>query len=192
MDPRPLAPGDAPAPVASSHRLDPAGVTAALADVQRAIAALAELLRRRSEDRRAPLGDDPVAGISARQSAPTPVPSGLDNDDRVLRECTNAKEALNQGGEFALSGLTLGAGQFVVGSVSFARRADTAPPWRDITIHIDDQQNVPTGGLVVMRDGGFAPSREGFALAMASAEAGVVRVHGRWSVASPAIDVPRG
>jgi hypothetical protein len=166
-----------PRPVASSHRLDPAGVTAALADVQRAIVALAELLRRRSDDREAPTGD---------------VSPELDADDRLREVPANEQEPLKREGEFCLSGLTLGAGQFVVGSVSFARRADTAPPWGDITLHIDDQQNLPEGGLVVMRDGGFAPSREGFALAMASAEAGVVRVHGRWSVASPAIDVPRG
>jgi hypothetical protein len=183
MDPRPVASGDPLTPDAVSHQLDSGDVAAALVDVPRAIAVLAALLRQRNEAR----GVHPTSDVIADDAEEMPSEQSLDAGDVPVVD-----RDPNQGGEFSLSGLTLGPGQLVVGSVSFSHRVETAPACDEITLWIDDQQNLPTGGLVVMRDGGFAPSREGFSLAMASAEPGVVRAHGRWSVAAPTIDVPRG
>lgn len=95
-------------------------------------------------------------------------------------------------GVFTLSGFTLGAGQLVVGSVTFPQRIDHAPGPEQISLQLDEIRNVPEGGVAVMRDGGFAPSREGFALAVASAEPGVVRVSGRWSLLAVENLVPKG
>lgn len=198
MDPRPFAAGDALNPDTATHQLDPGTVAAVLADVPRAIAVLAALLRQRREARGIDSGSDAIEGICEWQCGPSALPRAVDEVETMLNEWSvDAPGATiaghdRHGGEFSLSGLTLGAGQFVVGGVSFSHRAEIAPACDEITLWIDDQQNLPTGGLVVMRDGGFAPSREGFALAMASAEAGVVRAHGRWSVTTPTIDVPRG
>ena len=199
MDPRPFAPGEDLDPDAATHDLDPGSVATVLSDVPRAIAVLAALMRQRREARGVPPGSETIEAICEWQCDPPALPLAVDSAETMLNEwsvdapgVTIAEHNRNRGGEFHLSGLVLGAGQFLVGSVSFSRRAETAPSCDEITLRIDGQQNLPAGGLVVMRDGGFAPSREGFALAMASAEPGVVRAHGRWSVATPTFGVPRG
>jgi len=85
-------------------------------------------------------------------------------------------------GRFAMRGWAAAAGHAVVCGVTFRRRLahDVAPG--EIQIEVDATDNVSEGGLLILRDGGFAPSREGFALMLAAAGAGPFSAAGSYRV----------
>jgi hypothetical protein len=82
-----------------------------------------------------------------------------------------------------MRGWAAAAGHAVVSGITFRRRLSEDVGPEQIEIQVDATDNVPEGGLLILRDGGFAPSREGFALMLAAggpgpfSAAGSYRVH---------------
>lgn len=88
-------------------------------------------------------------------------------------------------GRFAMRGWAAAAGHAVVCGVTFRRRLARDVGADEIEIQVDATDNVPGGGLLILRDGGFAPSREGFALMLAAAGAGPFSAAGSYRVFAP-------
>jgi len=87
-----------------------------------------------------------------------------------------------EAGRFAMRGWAGAAGHAVVSGVTFRRRLPHDIEAGQIEIQIDATDNVPEGGVLILRDGGFAPSREGFALMLAAAGPGPFSAAGSYRV----------
>lgn len=130
-----------------------------------------------------------VAAAAAETAATfTPVVDGLGLDDEEAEDVPFAAQADTEPletGRFSLRGWAAAAGHAVVSGVTFTRRLPEEVGPDQIEIAVDATDNVPQSGLLILRDGGFAPSREGFALMLAAAgpgpfsAAGSYRVYGR-------------
>jgi hypothetical protein len=87
-----------------------------------------------------------------------------------------------EAGRFAMRGWAAAAGHAVVSGITFRRRLSEDVGPDQIEIQVDATDNVPEGGLLILRDGGFAPSREGFALMLAAAGPGPFSAAGSYRV----------
>lgn len=87
-------------------------------------------------------------------------------------------------GPFSLRGCASAAGHAVVCGVTFRRRLPQGVAAEEIEIEVDATHNVPDNGILILRDGGFAPSSEGFALMLAAAESGPFSASGTYRVFS--------
>jgi hypothetical protein len=150
----------------------PAGATAAAAWL------LLGRSRSRAAQRRPPerpeYGDGDARAARAEQAA-TVAPPEATGDERIVREPVTS-------GRFSLRGWAAAAGHAVVSGVTFRRRLAEDIRADQIEIEVDATENVPQSGLLVLRDGGFAPSREGFALMLAAAGPGAFSAAGSYRV----------
>jgi hypothetical protein len=85
-------------------------------------------------------------------------------------------------GHFSMRGCAAAPGHAVVTGVTFRRRLPKAPSPDVIQIEVDATSNVPDGGLLILRDGGFAPTGDGFALMLAAAATGPFSASGTYRV----------
>jgi hypothetical protein len=88
-------------------------------------------------------------------------------------------------GPFAISGVAVHPGDLAFGRVLFPSRLPVAPAADDVALTLEHAENVPEGGVSVMADGGFGPSREGLTLVVAVADAGRFVVRGHYTVRRP-------
>jgi hypothetical protein len=86
-------------------------------------------------------------------------------------------------GQFALQGWAAAPGHAVVSGITFRRRLSRDVSVEEIALEIEATVNVPESGLMILRDGGFAPSREGFALMLAAAGPGAFSASGVYRIA---------
>jgi hypothetical protein len=106
-----------------------------------------------------------------------------DEDDAVA---ASSHETVVDSGPFAFGGWAPQPGATAVMGVTFSRRVAEAPGADRVRLTLRSATNVPDGGLVVLSDAGFAPDREGFALMLASAQAGSFLASGRWELLATA------
>jgi hypothetical protein len=106
---------------------------------------------------------------------------GLDDEEDLLTSAQAAPEPLETG-RFSMRGWAAAAGHAVVSGVTFNRRLPEEVAAEQIVIEVDATDNVPRSGLLILRDGGFAPSREGFALMLAAAGPGPFSAAGSYRV----------
>lgn len=88
-------------------------------------------------------------------------------------------------GRFSMRGCAAAPGHAVVSGVTFRRRLPNAPSPDAIEIEVDARSNVPDAGLLILRDGGFAPTGDGFALMLAAAGTGPFSATGTYRVYAP-------
>jgi hypothetical protein len=113
--------------------------------------------------------DDAFAEVAATTAHPADAPSA----------------APVESGQFSMRGCAAAAGHAVVSGVTFRRRLADAPKPEQIELEVDATSNVPEGGLLILRDGGFAPSADGFALMLAAAGNGPFSASGTYRVLAP-------
>jgi hypothetical protein len=89
-----------------------------------------------------------------------------------------------ESGQFSMRGCAAAAGHAVISGVTFRRRLATPPKPEQIELEMNATSNVPEGGLLILRDGGFAPSADGFALMLAAAGTGPFSASGTYRVYS--------
>ena len=131
-----------------------------------------------------------LADASAETAATVPpLVDGLGPGDEedVLTPTYDAAPAPIEGetletGRFSLRGWAAAAGHAVVSGVTFSRRLPQEVAADQIAIEVDATDNVPRSGLLILRDGGFAPSREGFVLMLAAAGPGPFSAAGSYRV----------
>lgn len=85
-------------------------------------------------------------------------------------------------GRFELGGWAAAPGHSVVSAVTFTRRLDERPPASHVVLALESSENVPSAGLVVLADPGFAPDQEGFTLLLAAADPGPFSAAGTYRV----------
>jgi hypothetical protein len=119
-----------------------------------------------------PAGDlDTAASETAATTAPEALPA-------------STPAAPIETGRFSLRGCASAPGHAVVGGVTFRRPLSQPVGSQQIELETDATDNVPDGGILILRDGGFAPSTEGFALMVAAAGAGPFSASGTYRVYS--------
>lgn len=85
-------------------------------------------------------------------------------------------------GTFSMRGCAAAPGHAVVTGITFRRRLANAPSPDLIEIEMDAASNVPDGGFLILRDGGFAPTGDGFALMLAAEGTGPFSATGTYRV----------
>jgi hypothetical protein len=110
---------------------------------------------------------DPAPPVPAAD--PGPVPGGV-------------AEVVRAEGRFWIGGMAVATGHPAVAGVSFRAPLDPPPGPGQVRIEVDSSQNVPDHGLILLRDEGFAPDREGFTLMLAAAGPGPFSAAGRFVV----------
>lgn len=112
-----------------------------------------------------------------------PTATGPAHDLRGVLTADGASVHLAEG-TFLISGLAVNGGDLAFGRVTFPHRLAHAPDLAQVVLVVDETENLPTGGVAVMADGGFAPCKEGMTLVVAAREPGRFVARGRYRVES--------
>jgi hypothetical protein len=140
-----------------------------------------------------------LAGVAEWSAVPAdvpPAPPATEHDSAVLAEWHAPAPAapaerepapsapvvtLDGQGRFSLGGWSVAAGELTLCAVTFPEPLEGVGPGR-VRLVLDATQNVVEGGVTVLEDEGFAPDRDGFTLALASAGPGAFAAAGRYEV----------
>ena len=132
-------------------------------------------------------GSDMEVDVAQSEQAATLVPMvGIQPEGIQPAGMPDAAGGGAEVGRFALQGWAAAPGHAVVSGITFRHRLSRDVSVEEIELEIEATANVPERGLMILRDGGFAPSREGFALMLAAAGPGAFSAAGVYRIA------PRG